>query len=254
MLRVSRSTASSQPPSQLPGSAGGNIGGGTLTSVYDPAIEETNIASALSVFDAQLSTQLVWGKSTQPFNNAVNAGFFGGFDDVRFPVIFTQETGQFVAQVTKRTATGALMGVTHNINYLYSNSPTNVFPSVYTTNVQLSFSQPLLGGQFNTFPGGNVQAAGYAGLEANRAPIVIARLEADQAVWRLKSEVMAMVRSIEQQYWALAQEYVGSGQHVPPSTFLRPCSKTSWPTRKSVANVAAAATWPTLRCRSNKPG
>ena len=53
------------------------------------------------------------------------------------------------------------------------------------------------------------QAAGRpVGLEANRAPIVIARLNADAAVWRFKAEVMAHVRSIEQQYWSLAQQHV----------------------------------------------
>ena len=53
------------------------------------------------------------------------------------------------------------------------------------------------------------QAAGPpVGLEANRAPIVIARLNADAAVWRFKADVMAHVRSIEQQYWSLAQQHV----------------------------------------------
>ena len=53
------------------------------------------------------------------------------------------------------------------------------------------------------------QAAGPpVGLEANRAPIVIARLNADAAVWRFKAEIMAEVRSIEQQYWNLAQAHV----------------------------------------------
>ena len=46
------------------------------------------------------------------------------------------------------------------------------------------------------------------GLEANRAPIVIARINADAAVWRFKAEVMAHVRSVEQQYWNLAQSHV----------------------------------------------
>ncbi len=65
-------------------------------------------------------------------------------------------------------------------------------------------TQPLLGSA--PLPG---QAAGPpVGLEANRAPIVIARLNADAAVWRFKAEVMAEVRSIEQQYWNLAQAHV----------------------------------------------
>jgi outer membrane protein TolC len=96
------------------------------------------------------------------------------------------------------------MGVTHNINYLYSNSPTNVTPSAYTTNLQLSLTQPLLG----SAPLAGGQAGPLVGLEANRAPIVIARLTADASVWRFKAEVMAEVRSIEQQYWSLAQQHV----------------------------------------------
>ena len=60
----------------------------------------------------------------------------------------------------------------------------------------MNASQPLLGGS---------QQFGPSGLQANRAPIVIARLQSDTTVWRFKSDVMAHVRSVEQQYWALAQ-------------------------------------------------
>lgn len=184
-------------PTPLNTGAGGALGTGTLTTVYDPAIQETQIAQALSTFDAQLATTMFWGRNTAPFNNAIQAGTF--ISGPRFPVIFTQDTAQFAATLQKRAATGAVMSVGHNIAYLYTNSPTNVFPSAYTTNTQLRFSQPLLGGS---------QQNGPSGLEANRAPIIIARLNADVAVWRFKSEVMAMVRSIEQQYWVLAQQQV----------------------------------------------
>jgi Outer membrane efflux protein len=40
--------------------------------------------------------------------------------------------------------------------------------------------------------------------DAGPAPIVIAQLNADTSPWRFKNEVMAHVRSIEQQYWVLA--------------------------------------------------
>ncbi len=46
------------------------------------------------------------------------------------------------------------------------------------------------------------------GREANRAGIVIARLNADASVWDFKAAIMAHVRSIEQQYWALSQQQV----------------------------------------------
>src|SRR4051812_2787928 len=178
------------------------LGASPLQSIYDPPIQETQIAQALSAFDTNLTTSLLWGHSVAPFNNAITAGTF--VSGTRFPVIFNQDTAQFQAGLQKRTATGALLGVTHNINYLYSNSPTNATPSAYTTNLQLSLTQPLLG----SAPLAGGQAGPPVGLEANRAPIVIARINADAAVWKFKAEIMAHVRSIEQQYWSLAQQHV----------------------------------------------
>ncbi|MDX2038497.1 MAG: TolC family protein [Isosphaeraceae bacterium] len=172
------------------------LGAGTLASVYDPAVQETQIAQALSAFDANLSTTLFWGKSETPLNNAIQAGTFTA--GARFPIIFLQDTGQLQATLQKRAANGAILQLQHNISYLYSNSPGNVYPSAYTTNTQFRITQPLLGGT----------AQNPSGLEANRAPIVIARINADAAVWSFKAAVMAHVRSIEQQYWALSQQQI----------------------------------------------
>ena len=189
-------------PTPLSTGAGGALGQGSLSTIYDPAIQETQIAQALSSFDTNFTTSMLWGHSVTPLNNGNQAGVFTGG---RFPYIFDQDTAQFSTGVQKRTATGAQIGVQHNINYLYSNSPNNLNPSAYTTNVQLSLTQPLLG----SAPLANNQGnSPPVGLEANRAPIVVARIQADTAVWRFKAEVMAEVRSIEQQYWTLAQQHV----------------------------------------------
>lgn len=177
------------------------LGSGTLATIYDPAIQETQIANALADFDTNFSTSLLWGKSSTPFNNSINAGTFTG---ARFPVVFNQDQFQFQTGLQKRSATGALLGITHNINWLYTNAPSNATPSAYTTNLQLSITQPLLG----SAPLAGGAPGTPVGLEANRAPIVIARLNADAAVWRFKADVMAEVRSIEQQYWGLAQTHV----------------------------------------------
>ena len=164
-------------PTPLNTGAGGALGTGTLSTVYDPAIQETQIAQALSTFDAQLQTSLLYGNSVTPNNNSISAGTFSVGS--RFPIIFDQRTAQFATSIQKRLATGAVAQVTHNVNYAFSNSPANVFPSAYTTNTQLQFTQPLLGGN---------QQNGPSGLEANRAPILIARINADVAVWRFKAE------------------------------------------------------------------
>ena len=184
-------------PTPLNTGPSGALGQGTLSSVYDPAIQETQIHTALSRFDAQFTTSMLWGRSESPFNNAIQAGTFNA-TAARFPVILAQETDAFSTGIQKVVATGGTAYVTHNVNFAYSNSPANVFPSAYTTNTQLRFTQPLLGGTAQT----------PSGLEANRAPILIARLTADSTVWQFKAEVMAMVRSIEQQYWALAQQHI----------------------------------------------
>ncbi|APW63135.1 TolC family protein [Paludisphaera borealis] len=194
-------------PSPLNNGAGGGIAGalgaGTLQSVYDPAIQETQIAQALSVFDTAFTTNLAWGKNTQPFNNAIQGGSLS-FAGPKTPIVSIQDTAQFQTGLSKRTATGAQIGIVHNVNWLYQNSTFLVTPSVYTTNLQMTLNQPLMGSA--PMPG---QAAGPpVGLEANRAPIVIARLNADAAVWRFKAEIMSQVRSIEQQYWSLAQQHV----------------------------------------------
>jgi outer membrane protein TolC len=194
-------------PSPLNTGAGagvaGALGAGSLESVYDPAIQETQIAQALSIFDTAFTTNLTWGKNVQPFNNAIQGGSLT-LSGPRTVVLSIQDTANFQIGLQKRNATGGLMSITHNVNWLYQNSTFLTYPSVYTTNIQMALTQPLMGSA--PLPG---QAVGPpVGLEANRAPIVIARLNADAAVWRFKAGVLAHVRSIEQQYWSLAQQHV----------------------------------------------
>jgi len=38
-------------------------------------------------------------------------------------------------------------------------------------------------------------------------PLIIGRVQTDANLWRLKAEVMVHIRSVEQQYWSLAQQY-----------------------------------------------
>ena len=173
-----------------------SLGAGTLSSVYDPAIQETQIATALAVFDANFTTSILWGHNSSPVNNSLSAGVVN--TGARYPLVFNQDNATFQSTLQKRAATGAVLQLQHNVAYLYSNSPANVYPSAYTVNTQLSITQPLLGGT----------AQNPSGLEANRANIVIARLNADASVWNFKAAIMAHVRSIEQQYWALSQQQI----------------------------------------------
>ena len=134
------------------------------------------------------------------------------------------DSATFQMGLSKQTETGATLGVVHNINWSYQNSSFLVWPSAYTTNIQLTLTQPLLGSA--PLPG---QAAGRpVGLEANRAPIVIARLNADAAVWRFKAEVMAHVP-------------VDRAAILEPGPVARPALEpptgpSAWPRRSSIAS------------------
>ncbi|MGZ3334958.1 MAG: TolC family protein, partial [Isosphaeraceae bacterium] len=122
--------------------AAGQLGAGTLQSVYDPAILETQIAQALSVFDTAFTTSLTWKKDTEPFNNFLTGGTNVSTRNV---VLSTQDTANFAIGLQKTTATGGQIGIVHNVNWLYQNSIFRTYPSVYTTNIQMSLTQPLMG-------------------------------------------------------------------------------------------------------------
>ena len=118
-----------------------------IDSVYDPAIQETGVLfggrgveAALSAFDAQLDASMVWGKNEQIQNNIF---FAGGLQPGR---TLLTETGNFQASLSKTFAHGGSVSLNHNVNYLWNDSPGQLFPSVYTGDVNLQYQLPLLAG------------------------------------------------------------------------------------------------------------
>ena len=101
-----------------------------------------------------------------------------------------------------------------------------------------------------------------AGLEANRAPIVVQRLQTDVSVWRFKAEVMAMVRSIEQQYWALVagpgavlgqRDRRGPGRADPPPRRGQVPRRQRGPAQRGRGRRAARTVPPGLRGQDGQP-
>ena len=173
-----------------------SLGAGTLSSVYDPAIQETQIATALAVFDANFTTSILWGHSTAPINNRISAGVVPPGPSSRWSSTRTTRPSSRPCRSGRPPVPSSSSSTTSAISTPTAR-PTSI-PSAYTTNTQLSITQPLLGGT----------AQNPSGLEANRANIVIARLNADASVWNFKAAIMAHVRSIEQQYWSLSQQQI----------------------------------------------
>ena len=111
-----QSTPQGQPtvggaPSTLQLGLGSGARGGVQTgTVYDNAIIEAapfganegfGVEAALSQFDAQFTSNLIWEKNDRP-QNVQATGPFGDF----FTPIFEQDNGTFNAQIAKTTATG----------------------------------------------------------------------------------------------------------------------------------------------------
>mgnify|MGYP000911233213 CR=1 FL=1 len=112
---------------------------GTPT-VYDPAIAESNprtgIEGALSAFDTQFSSSVVWNRDENPVNVA---GFFSNFVAPNLQ----QDQGTFQAQLQKLTATGGQVFLRNNTSYQWNNNPSNLFPSSWNTNFEAEFRQEV---------------------------------------------------------------------------------------------------------------
>lgn len=178
-------------------------------SVFDPAIQETGVLfgargseSALSAFDAQLTTRFNMGRTELVQNNIFNgAGLPAGST-------LQSDTAQFITGIQKQFGTGATLAVSHEVDYLQNNVPTALFPSNYTGNIAANLRQPLLAGagveytQIAGPVGQNIQ-----GLSGVNQGVVIARINNDISIADFEYSVSNMVFDVEKLYWDLHFAY-----------------------------------------------
>ena len=169
-------------------------------STYQPALQESDprfgVEGVLSAFDAQYSTGIFWQKTDRPRN--VAPAFLG-----LFPGQFVQESATFQSGLSKRAASGGTWSLGHRVEYDGNNSPTNLFPSAYTTSVEASVTQPFLQGagvQFNRIAGPNASPGFYNG-------VIIARVNNDIALTDFEASVRGLVSDVENAYWDLYFAY-----------------------------------------------
>lgn len=108
--------------------------------------------------------------------------------------VFQSIPGANVFEVFKRNATGGTTRLNYTINYR-NQQPIGGFTlinPVWTQTAQASFQQPLLQG---------------AGVEFNRAPILIARANFEQSVRSFESFVHSLLRDVELAYWQMYSAY-----------------------------------------------
>lgn len=175
----------------------------SFPTVYDPAIAETNprigVEAALSAFDAQLASSVLWARNDRP----VNVG--GVIAEEIFARFFEQDLGQGTIELRKTTATGGTFFLRENTFYEYNNNPTRLFPSDWNQNIEAEFRHPLLQGagvQFNRIAGPNAQPGFFF---ANG--VILARINVDITLADFEIAVRNLVRDVETAYWELYFAY-----------------------------------------------
>ena len=138
---------SQDEPISIAGLTAGNLGApGAQTSdsirvlALEPAVQQTNIESSLSRFDARWLNSLSWNTTDRPIATAqdiLQSGGVGGS-------IRTQ-AAEFTSSLVKPLPTGGFAGITFDVPYQNTNLQSAVNPS-YTPSVQFAFEQPLLQG------------------------------------------------------------------------------------------------------------
>lgn len=155
-------------------------------TIYDAAVTNTTIDQALGRFDPLVQVQNNWDYIDQPqaaFNPATGSFITGQpFDQYR---LFTG--------VTKNNPLGGQWNLGVNVvNQFFPHSvlPPSLLPLNPQTasNASLSYTQPLLAG---------------AGIRANLAPVVIARINTEFSFFQLKDATQQNVRDCVSAYWNL---------------------------------------------------
>jgi outer membrane protein TolC len=196
------------PPQQAPLQGGASVppsNDGVLrspdgaASVYDPAIQTTSVAgvdAALSAFDANFATSMLWEKNEQPINVSVPA-------EVIFARDFIQDRATFRGELNKTSVWGTRIFARHNVVYDLNNNPTRAVPSDYNANYEVGITQPIwqgFGRWFNEVVGPDGRPGVYNG-------VVIARINSDISVLDFEIAVRDMLSQAETAYWELYLAY-----------------------------------------------
>lgn len=160
-------------------------------TIYDPAISNTQIDNARARFDPQFRLDNNFFRSDQPL--AVPGHTY----DMQMGLAKDTVTGGTASLNVRTTPTRDRFNV-----------PGQVLNPRAPSSTEISYTQPLLRG---------------AGVAANVAPIVIARIDTERSFFQLKDSVQRMVGGVVEGYWALVQarveawarrQQVGQGQEA----------------------------------------
>jgi outer membrane protein TolC len=162
-------------------------------TIYDAAISNTAIDDARSVFDPTLTVKNSWNRIDTPaaiFDPTSPIGVRipdASTDQYHISAIFSKKTmlGGTLSLDTEFTHTRFPANAFSNVLGLSASAPVNPLDQ---SSVALSYTQPLLRG---------------AGIQANVAPIVIARINTEISFFQYRDSVQELVRGVAEAYWAV---------------------------------------------------
>jgi outer membrane protein TolC len=162
-------------------------------TIYDAAISNTQIDVARAVFDPTLSLKNTWNRFDDP------AAIFDPTNPIGISIPHANvEQYSLSAILSKKTLLGGTFSV--DVEQTENHFPPSPFSSVTglaaiaplnpqsAASVTMSYTQPLLRG---------------AGLAANLAPIVVARINTEIAFYQYKDSVQELVRGVVEAYWSV---------------------------------------------------
>lgn len=180
-----------------------------VASVYDPALRETGVLfgsrgveSALSQFDTQWTTSMLWNSNDLIQNNPISSGGIPAGN------VLKQDSANFSTGLSKNFGYGASLSVAQNWNYSQTNQQFQLFPSVYTGTLQFNYIQPLWAGagtEFTRIAGPlNTNVQGLSGVNQG---VIIARINTDMSLADFEAQVRNMIKDVEDIYWELYLAY-----------------------------------------------
>jgi outer membrane protein TolC len=191
-------------------------------TIYDPAISATDIDDARSVFDPTLFINNNWIRTEQP------RGVFAPQSPTGARILGTRADDYDLSLgLSQRSLLGGTAMFEHATNigrFTPGLFPLNPEQRSATT---LSYTQPLLRG---------------AGVTANAAPIVIARINTERSYFQFKDSVQGLVRGVIEAYWAVVFakiDVAATRQQVEQAEFTHKLAEANFRLgRKNIAEEA----------------
>ena len=155
----------------------GNTARSSGLTIYDPAIAHTAIDRAIAGFDPTFSANNTFERTSTTVVDVPNQRFDG----------ISGNRHTFSTDLTQRNLTGG-QGTVSFGNTWSRSGPRNVLNPANRPSLGISYTQQLLRG---------------AGRDANRVPILLARIDTERSYFRFKDTYQELVRSVIEGYWNL---------------------------------------------------